>query len=244
MVKWSLWKKFENKIVLFSGGKDSTVVLHLVRQHYDDTRALFIHTTCAVPSLLDHVKQVCELIDVPLDTIRPRKNFWKLLEKWGSPTIRKRWCLRVMKMEPLREYLKSLKGSRVLFDGRRATESWMRRRFFEKWGCSVSIHTRFKVFVVSPIWDWTDRQVREYIKKYNLPISPHYATLGAGGDCVCPAFKTRKFYERLRVHYPNIFMKMVEIERKYRKGGSFAYVGNREIYLREMLKQKLITEFL
>jgi len=249
MIDWNRWKSWDHKIVLFSGGKDSTVTLHLVKSHYDDARALFVHTTCAVPGLVEHVKQVCDLLDIPLEIIRPKVNFWELLEKWGSPTIRRRWCMKHLKMKPMQEYLRKLEGSKVLFDGRRAAESWMRRKFFERWHSrgaqpGVSSHKYFRVFCVSPIWNWTNREVSEYIRKHNLPISPFYRILGAGGDCVCPAFKTLKFYQRLRVHYPKIFMQMVEIEEKYRSGGSFAYVGNRELYLREMLKQKLITDFL
>jgi len=249
MIDWDRWKSWENKIVLFSGGKDSTVTLYLCKQHYGDAKALFVHTSCAIPGLVDHVKHVCELLGVPLDIVRPKVSFWKLLEKWGSPTIKRRWCMRHLKMDPIQEYLRKLGGSKVLFDGRRSAESWMRRKFFERWHSrgvqpGVSFHKYFRIFVVSPIWNWTDEQVNAYIRKHNLPISPFYAILGGGGDCVCPAFKTRKFYERLRVHYPRIFMRMVELERSFSKGGSFAYIGSKRFYLQEMLKQKLLTDFL
>jgi len=246
-IDWGHWKSWGNKIVLFSGGKDSTVTLHLVKSHYDDTKALFVHTTCAVPGLAKHVKQVCKLLNVPLDIIAPKVSFFKLLEKWGAPTIRRRWCMRVLKQEPVHDYLQKIgKRETILFDGRRACESWMRKRHFERrieYGYpdpSVNLHPKFRVFCISPIWNWTDYEVNEYIRKHKLPINPIYAKLGSGGDCICPVYKHRDFFMRLRLHYPKLFEKIVSIEKSFIKGGKYCV----EFYLQDLQKQKLLTEFL
>jgi len=247
---WTQFDDFKHKIALFSGGRDSTVVLHLVKQRYeDDMRALFVNTTCTIPDVIRHVKRVCELLNVQLDIIRPRHNFYELVRKWGAPTVKRRWCMSWLKQKPIGEYIRKLKGSIVLFDGRRAKESWMRERFFKRmrergYPPGTNIHRTFRVWCASPIWDWADEEVTRYTREHNLPVSPIYHTLGAGGDCICPVFKTKDFYPRLRVHYPHIFEALVKLEAQFRKGGSFAHFNIRyRSYLRDLKKQSLLDEF-
>jgi len=249
---WTRWDDFDDRIALFSGGRDSTVVLHLVRQRYPDARALFVNTTCTIPDVVRHVKRVCELLNVPLDIIRPRVNFFELVKRWGAPTVRRRWCMNWLKQKPIDEYVRKLrrKGKTVvLFDGRRAAESWMRKRFFKRardrgYPPGTNFHPVLHVWCASPIWDWSDEEVARYTREHNLPISPIYRILGSGGDCICPVFKTKDFYPRLRVHYPHIFEALVKLEAQFRKGGSFAHFDiHYRYYLRDLKKQALLDEF-
>jgi len=249
---WKYFDGFKHKIALFSGGRDSTVVLHLVKQRYqDDMRALFVNTTCTIPDVVRHVKQVCELLDVPLDIIRPRVNFFDLVKRWGAPTVRRRWCMNWLKQKPIKEYVDKLrrKGRTVvLFDGRRAAESWMRKRFFKRvkdqgYPPGANFHPILHTWCASPIWNWSDEEVARYTREHNLPISPIYRTLGAGGDCICPVFKNKDFYPRLRVHYPHIFEALVKLEAQFYKGGSFARRNVDYYYLRDLKKQALLDEF-
>jgi len=247
---WKYFDSFDNKVALFSGGRDSTVVLHLVKQRYQDAiRALFVNTTCTIPDVIRHVKRVCKMLGVQLDITRPRHNFYELVRKWGAPTIKRRWCMNWLKQKPIGEYVRKLPGSTVLFDGRRAAESWMRKRFFNRvkergYPSGTNFHPVLHVWCASPIWNWTDEQVARYTREHNLPVSPIYAKLGAGGDCVCPVFKTKSFYPRLRVHYPHIFEALVKLEGEFKKGGSFASFSiHYRYYLRDLKKQALLDEF-
>ena len=47
-----------NVYVSFSGGKDSTVLLHLVRQYYPDVPAVFSDTGLEFPEIREFVKTV------------------------------------------------------------------------------------------------------------------------------------------------------------------------------------------
>jgi len=248
-IDWDRWRPFPHKRVLFSGGRDSTVALHLVRSHCDYVRAVHIDTSCALPVLLPPVRRVCELVHVPLDVVRPEADFFDLAKKRGCPTIRRRWCMTELKLKPLKRYFDRLDPLRyqkgiVVFDGRKASDSPRRRKWFEKIGGPASLHLRLQVRCVSPLWDWTDADVEAYLHEHNLPISPLYAKLGAGGDCLCPVYKNKDFWLRLRYHYPKEFEKCLEVERDFRRGGSFAIRGPRKIYLREVAKQRMLDEFL
>jgi len=70
--------------VSFSGGKDSTGLLHLVRSVYPDVRAVFCDTGLEFPEIRDFVKTVRDV-----DWVKPAMNFRKVIEKYGYPVVSK-----------------------------------------------------------------------------------------------------------------------------------------------------------
>lgn len=70
--------------VSFSGGKDSTVLLHIARQLYPNIKAMFVDTGLEYPEIKQFVKTF-ENVDI----IRPKMMFNKVIEKYGFPIISK-----------------------------------------------------------------------------------------------------------------------------------------------------------
>lgn len=70
--------------VSFSGGKDSTVLLHLVRSIYPEVPAVFIDTGLEYPEIRQFVKQTENVI-----WLKPKMNFRQVIEKYGYPVISK-----------------------------------------------------------------------------------------------------------------------------------------------------------
>lgn len=70
--------------VSLSGGKDSTVLLHLVRELYPDIPALFIDTGLEYPE----IRQFVDTVD-NVTKMRPQKTFREVLLEYGYPIISK-----------------------------------------------------------------------------------------------------------------------------------------------------------
>ena len=74
----------EGVYVSFSGGKDSTVLLHIVREMYPNVPAVFADTGLEYPEIREFVMQHENVI-----VVKPKMNFRKVIEKYGYPMFSK-----------------------------------------------------------------------------------------------------------------------------------------------------------
>ena len=70
--------------VSFSGGKDSTVLLHLVRQLYPNVEAMFVDTGLEYPEIRQFVKTFDNVT-----ILRPKMRFDEVIKTYGYPIISK-----------------------------------------------------------------------------------------------------------------------------------------------------------
>lgn len=76
--------------VSFSGGKDSTVLKHIVDSMYDDVPALFVNTGLEYPEIQKFAKS-----QKNVTVIRPEMRFDEVIKKYGYPVITKEVSQRI-----------------------------------------------------------------------------------------------------------------------------------------------------
>ena len=76
--------------VSFSGGKDSTVLLNIVREDYPNVEAVFVDTGLEFPEIREFVRTYDNVT-----WLKPKMSFRKVIETYGYPFISKEVAERV-----------------------------------------------------------------------------------------------------------------------------------------------------
>ena len=174
--------------VSFSGGKDSTAVLHMARKA-GVTKAFFIDTGIEFPETLEFVRsQGVEIIGKGGD-------FWQAAEKAGPPGKDNRWCCKLLKLHPLRRYLTGI-GPCVTVQGNRWYESWNRAGLDET---SQNPANPLQLNI-SPIRNWRALEVFLYLWWQKIPLNPLYDKgLERIGCYLCPAMLESEYEDLKRI---------------------------------------------
>lgn len=193
--------------VSFSGGKDSTVLLHLVRSVYKSTPAVFFDTGLEFPEIRDFVKSKDNV-----EIVRPAMSFRQVVGQYGYPVGGKNlahwvdlaqrgqpsgirqmsadtkygykeyaWlvdapfsisekCCDKLKKEPAHRYNKETGRCPII--GTRVDESNIRA---QSWLKSGEINESSDIKTCTPLSIWKDEDIKEYIRRFNLEISPIYS---------------------------------------------------------------------
>ena len=163
----------------FSGGKDSVVIKHLTEAAGIQATWHYHVTTIDPPELVKFIKKVHP--DVIFDR-REKRGMFSFAVKKGMPTRMSRWCCDAYKES------KPEPGQKLIL-GVRASES---KRRAKDWS-EVSTHQKSKADSILPIFKWSDEDVWDYIKKYNVPYSELYDEGFKRLGCIgCPMATTEK----------------------------------------------------
>ena len=146
--------------VCFSGGKDSEVILELVKMAGIPYRAIYKNTSIDPPGTIAHCKSK------GVEIFRPKINFFDLVKRKGPPTMRARFCC-----EALKEY-KVL--DRAVQGIRRSESSARSKRYKEPTICRLYGSKNNCTEVFLPILEWTDKDVADFIRERGIKCHPLY----------------------------------------------------------------------
>lgn len=113
-----------NVYISFSGGKDSTALLHLARSMYPDIKAVYVDTGLEYPEVKAFIKTV-ENVEI----IRPKMYFKDVINKYGYPVPSKELAHKIYYARKGSEWaLKFLNGENLDHNGKKSayniSEKW------------------------------------------------------------------------------------------------------------------------
>jgi phosphoadenosine phosphosulfate reductase len=162
-------------LVSFSGGKDSTVVSHLVMNALgrSDILHVFADTTIELPDTYKYLQNFQrEHPLTPFISSRSPLDFFKTAESIGPPSRILRWCCSTHKTNPLATLITGISPSQgvLTFDGIRKAESTRR----SKYSRISNKHKIASEILASPIIEWSDLAVWIYMLYHSITFNSAY----------------------------------------------------------------------
>lgn len=207
----AIYTKYKGRIdcfhVAFSGGKDSCVLLDLVKKAlpkgsfvvvFGDTGMEFPDTY----EVINKTKQQCAADEIPFYIAKSHLNPKESWELFGPPSRVLRWCCSVHKSTPQTLKLREVTGKKDFigldFVGVRAQESVARRNYkYENYGVKQKGQ-----FSHNSILEWTSAELWLYIYANDVLINETYKKGNGRAGCLfCPMSGGTGDYLR-RTSYP------------------------------------------
>ena len=117
--------------VSFSGGKDSTVLKHIVDGMYDDIPSVFVNTGLEYPEIQRFVREIkagkYDCFNPDVEIIRPAMGFDEVIQKYGYPVVSKEvshgvYWVRKTGTRSADFYMKRFNGELLTPDGKKKKE--------------------------------------------------------------------------------------------------------------------------
>lgn len=132
------YEAFDGKVyVSFSGGKDSTVLLHLVRSLYQEVDAVFVDTGLEYPEIREFVRTIDNVT-----WLRPKMKFNEVIEKYGYPLVSKEVATKIDEARNTKsEYLRNLRlGTGMSKSGKASGELPIKWKYLIDSDIKISSH--------------------------------------------------------------------------------------------------------
>lgn len=193
-------KKCKRPAIAFSGGKDSTAILHLIRSVNPDIPAVFCNTGVEARETIEYCKTIDNMTEMRPEGI----TFWDCVKKYGYPGSKakhKDQCCKYLKEKPAKLYYKENKTD-LVFLGLTIRESHNRAMLIAHRGHTQYVKT-WGLWKCYPIYNWKVEEVWQYIKDNNIPYNKGYDTGWRRCGCM-PCTAHKNWQQRLSREAPEM----------------------------------------
>jgi phosphoadenosine phosphosulfate reductase len=180
IVKWSVAQFGSDLVMTSSFGAESALLIHMAVEQVPDIRVIFINTGYLFPETHAFMETLRHRFNLNVWTYRTRNDPIAWLRTAGeeNPTWRKGVdaCCAANKNEPMERAMAQLKPRAWLRGIRRQQSETRKNVNFVEWSA------RYKCHAISPLLNWTSREIHAYMKQHDLPYHPlfekGYASIG------------------------------------------------------------------
>lgn len=195
--------KGKTAMVSFSGGKDSTVVSHLVMSALgrSDVLHIFADTSIEFPDTYHYLNLFQRQHPLtPFIKRRSKLDFFKTARQIGPPSRILRWCCTTHKTNPLSGLIDSMSPEKgvLTFDGVRKAESSRRSNY-------PRISDKHKIareILARPIIEWSDLAVWLYLLTHELTFNQAYKYGFRRVGCLYCPFNSDWSQNMIKYRYP------------------------------------------
>lgn len=219
-------------VVALSGGKDSSAMALRLAELNPTVDYTYICTPTGdeLPEMFDHWKNLGVLLGKPIKPVMYRTGLNGLIaEQDALPNWRQRWCTRILKIEPYRDYLLNHTPA-VSYVGLRADEP---DREGGDYADVPNVEMRFPMRE----WGWKIRDVLEYLEKRGVKVPPRT-------DCARCFYQKLGEWKDLFERYPDIYQTAVDQEKAightFRSPGRDTWPADLESLREEFKKGRVI----
>jgi 3'-phosphoadenosine 5'-phosphosulfate sulfotransferase (PAPS reductase)/FAD synthetase len=202
LIELAISKHGEHLSVGWSGGKCSTVVLHMALKVKPDILVNYNNTGVEFPENVAYVRKLAKAWQLNFHELHPTTNFFDIVKKYGFPQMRsrafgKKWkatkvkgsgfsqdkrpmCCLLLKEKPVYQFYHDFKVTGDL-SGLRAGESRVRAITVGQRGQYYTKKKPYPIDVYLPIALWSRELVDSYLAENNVPQNPIYETQNRNG---------------------------------------------------------------
>jgi phosphoadenosine phosphosulfate reductase len=184
ILNWS-WQTFGLQAVSSSAFQPQSIaLLHMISQVCPELPIIFTDTGYHFPETLSYRDEIARKLNLNVQTVYADPESKKHLQNSSEPLYLRDpdLCCRIHKVEPM---ARALLNKKAWITGVRREQTAQRSKI-----AIVEIRSD-GLFKISPLANWTKRDVWTYINRYDLPIHPlffqGYASIGCA-PCTRPVF--------------------------------------------------------
>jgi phosphoadenosine phosphosulfate reductase len=172
IVSWAKAQFAPDLVMSSSFGAESALLIHMVTRIMPRIKIVWVNTGFLFPETHTFMEQLRHRFDLNVWIYRTRNDPMTYLRNAGETNPSERndpdACCAANKNEPFERAMRELKPKAWLRGVRRDQTDVRSRNRFVDWS------RRFNCFAISPLLNWTSRDIYNYMKRHNLPYHPLY----------------------------------------------------------------------